>query len=126
QPDVDISERQIIRVVEEEDAVVDDPVEEELAAIEIERALRVRAVRPDPESAVPEPVLELRADDPARVERQVRETEVVHDDDIAVDAEDVLEEELIDVKETGVSVVVQIAEPDAAAVERPGTPVVLC
>src|SRR5690606_25436841 len=87
--------------------------------------LRVGAVRPQPEPAVAEPVLELRSDDPAGPERQVgrpvEQEEAIDDESVVID-EVVIEEEVI---EAEVAVVVQVTEPDAAAIDAEGASVVL-
>src|SRR5690606_11132742 len=119
EPDVHVPEL-VIEVEEEvinDDVVIDDPIEE--IEVDIEGTLRVGPVGAEPESAVAEPVFELRPDDPPRAERQVSR---------AGEEEDVVEDEVIfedDVSEVESSVVVQVAEPDAAAVDAEGAAVVL-
>ncbi len=123
EPDVDVAKGEVlVEVIEVDEAI--EAIEEEIAELQVERTFRVRTVRPQPEPAVAEPVLELGAGDPARLQRQVGETEAV--DEVRIQVEDLLEQELVVIVQVEIAVVVQVAEPDTTPVEGPGTPVVLC
>src|SRR5690606_233647 len=87
-------------------------------AVDIDGPFGVPEVEAGAEAAVAEVEVALGADDPARVEFQVSSSEREPVEEVVVAVEE-------PVVEVNVPVVVEVAEPDAAAIDAEGASVVL-